>query len=96
VGTNITYFNILELVVINAMAMNRSVKEIIACTIKGQYYPHQLLTYDSKQWHLKQATYNAQNNQWNGEWFELTYSETGISVAANTSNGDWTDTALEG
>ena len=96
VGTNITYFNILELVVINAMAMNRSVKEIIACTIKGQYYPHQLLTYDSKQWHLKQCTFNAQNNQWNGEWFELTYSETGITVADNISNGDWTDTALEG
>jgi hypothetical protein len=96
VGTGLTYFNILELVVINAMAMNRSVKEIIACTIKGQYYPHQLLTYDSKQWHLKQATFNAQNNQWNGEWFELTYSETGITVAANTSNGSWTDTVLEG
>jgi hypothetical protein len=96
VGTGLTYFNILELVVINAMAMNRSVKEIIACTIKGQYYPHQLLTYDSKQWHLKQATFNAQNNQWNGEWFELTYSETGITVANNTSNGIWTDTALEG
>lgn len=96
VGTNITYFNILELVVINAMAMNRSVKEIIACTIKGQYYPHQLLTYDAKQWHLKQCTFNAQNNQWNGEWFELTYSETGITVADNISNGDWTDTALEG
>ncbi len=96
VGTGLTYFNILELVVINAMAMNRSVKEIIACTLKGRYYPHQLITYDSKQWHLKQATYNANSNQWNGEWYELTYSETGISVAANTSNGDWTDTALEG
>lgn len=96
VGTGLTYFNILELVVINAMAMNRSVKEIISCTLKGRYYAHQLITYDSKQWHLKQATFNAQNNQWNGEWYELTYSETGITVAANTSNGSWTDTALEG
>ena len=96
VGTGLTYFNILELVVINAMAMNRSVKEIISCTLKGMYYAHQLITYDSKQWHLKQATFNAQNNQWNGEWYELTYSETGITGAANTSNGSWTDTALEG
>lgn len=96
ISTGLTYFNILELVVINAMAMNRSVKEILSCTIKGQYYAHQLLTYDSKQWHLKQATFNAQNNQWSGEWYELTYSETGITVAENTSNGSWTDTALEG
>lgn len=96
IGGSLDTFNLLSLAVINGMAMNASVKEIIQATVKGQYYPHQLLTYDSKQWHLKQATYNAGSNQWNGEWFELTYSETGISTVINTGNGSYTDTALEG
>jgi hypothetical protein len=89
-------YNILELVVLNALAQNRAVKEIITATIKGNYYPHQLLTYDSKQWHLKQATYNAGSNQWNGEWWELQYDETSISTTANLSTGDWQDTVLIG
>jgi hypothetical protein len=89
-------YNILELVVLNALAQNRAVKEIITATIKGNYYPHQLLTYDSKQWHLKQATYNAGSNQWNGEWWELQYDETNITTVANVATGDWQDTALIG
>ena len=89
-------YNILELVVLNALAQNRAVKEIITATIKGNYYPHQLLTYDSKQWHLKQATYNAGSNQWNGEWWELQYDETDITTVANVATGDWSDTVLIG
>lgn len=89
-------YNILELVVLNALAQNRAVKEIITATIKGNYYPHQLLTYDSKQWHLKQATYNAGSNQWNGEWWELQYDETNITTVANIATGDWQDTVLIG
>jgi hypothetical protein len=89
-------YNILELAVLNALAQNRAVKEIITATIKGNYYPHQLITYDGKEWHLKQATYNAGLNQWNGEWWELQYDETSITTTANTSNGEWTDTVLIG
>jgi len=89
-------FNILELVVLNALAQNRAVKEIITATIKGNYYPHQLITYDAKQWHLKQATYNAFLNQWNGEWWELQYDETSITTVANVATGDWQDTVLIG
>lgn len=89
-------FYLLELAVLNALAQNRAVKEIITATIKGNYYPHQLLTYDSKQWHLKQATYNAGSNQWNGEWWELQYDETSITTVANQSTGDWQDTVLIG
>jgi len=89
-------FNILELVVLNALAQNRAVKEIITATIKGNYYPHQLITYDAKQWHLKQATYNAFLNQWNGEWWELQYDETNITTVANVATGDWQDTVLIG
>jgi hypothetical protein len=89
-------FSLLELVVLNALAQNRAVKEIITATIKGNYYPHQLLTYDSKQWHLKQCTYNAGSNQWNGEWWELQYDETNITTVANEADGDWTDTVLMG
>jgi len=89
-------FSLLELVVLNALAQNRAVKEIITATIKGNYYPHQLLTYDSKQWHLKQATYNAGSNQWNGEWWELQYDETSITTVANVATGDWQDTVLIG
>ena len=89
-------FYLLELAVLNALAQNRAVKEIITATIKGNYYPHQLLTYDSKQWHLKQATYNAGSNQWNGEWWELQYDETNITTVANEADGDWTDTVLIG
>jgi hypothetical protein len=90
---SVTY-NIYELIVINAMAMNRSAKQIISATIRGQYYPHQLLTYDSKQWHLKQATYNASKNEWNGEWFELTYDSTSVSIATITNSGSSNDNAL--
>ena len=86
----------MELVVLNALAQNRAVKEIITATIKGNYYPHQLLTYDAKQWHLKQATYNAGSNQWNGEWWELQYDETNITTVANEADGDWQDTVLIG
>jgi len=89
-------YSLLELVVLNALAQNRAVKEIITATIKGNYYPHQLLTYDSKQWHLKQATYNAGSNQWNGEWWELQYDETNITTVANEADGDWQDTVLIG
>jgi len=89
-------FYLLELAVLNALAQNRAVKEIITATIKGNYYPHQLLTYDSKQWHLKQATYNAGSNQWNGEWWELQYDETSITTVSNQSTGDWQDTVLIG
>lgn len=89
-------FSLLELVVLNALAQNRAVKEIITATIKGNYYPHQLLTYDSKQWHLKQCTYNAGSNQWNGEWWELQYDETNITTVANVATGDWQDTVLIG
>lgn len=89
-------FYLLELAVLNALAQNRAVKEIITATIKGNYYPHQLLTYDSKQWHLKQATYNAGSNQWNGEWWELQYDETNITTVANEADGDWQDTVLIG
>jgi hypothetical protein len=89
-------YSLLELVVLNALAQNRAVKEIITATIKGNYYPHQLLTYDSKQWHLKQATYNAGYNQWNGEWWELQYDETNITTVANEADGDWQDTVLIG
>ena len=97
VGTSAgSTYNILELVVLNALAQNRAVKEIITATIKGNYYPHQLLTYDSKQWHIKQATYNAGSNQWNGEWWELQYDETSITTVANEADGDWTDTVLIG
>ena len=97
VGTSAgSTYNILELVVLNGLAQNRAVKEIITATIKGNYYPHQLLTYDSKQWHLKQATYNAGSNQWNGEWWELQYDETNITTVANKATGDWQDTVLIG
>jgi hypothetical protein len=97
VGTaSASTYNILELVVLNALAQNRAVKEIITATIKGNYYPHQLLTYDSKQWHLKQCTYNAGSNQWNGEWWELQYDETNITTVANEADGDWQDTVLIG
>ena len=96
VGTSTSYFKILELVVVNALAQNRAVKEVITATIKGNYYPHQLITYDNKQWHLKQATYNAGSNQWNGEWWELQYDDNTITVDANISNGDWKDVVLEG
>jgi hypothetical protein len=89
-------FSLLQLVVLNALAQNRAVKEIITATIKGNYYPHQLITYDAKQWHLKQCTYNAGSNQWNGEWWELQYDETSISTVENESTGDWTDTVLMG
>jgi hypothetical protein len=89
-------FSLLELVVLNALAQNRAVKEIITATIKGNYYPHQLLTYDSKQWHLKQCTYNAGSNQWNGEWWELQYDETDITTVSNVATGDWQDTVLIG
>ena len=89
-------YTLLELAVLNALAQNRAVKEIITATIKGNYYPHQLLTYDSKQWHLKQATYNAFLNQWNGEWWELQYDETNITTVANVATGDWQDTVLIG
>ena len=89
-------FSLLELVVLNALAQNRAVKEIITATIKGNYYPHQLLTYDSKQWHLKQCTYNAGSNQWNGEWWELQYDETNITTVSNVATGDWQDTVLIG
>jgi hypothetical protein len=94
-GSGSTFY-LLELAVLNALAQNRAVKEIITATIKGNYYPHQLLTYDSKQWHLKQATYNAGSNQWNGEWWELQYDETSITTVANEADGDWTDTVLIG
>jgi hypothetical protein len=90
---SVTY-NIFELIVINAMAMNRSSKQIISATIRGQYYPHQLLTYDSKQWHLKQATYNANKNEWNGEWFELTYDSTTVAISKITNTGNSNDNAL--
>lgn len=90
---SVTY-NIYELIVINAMAMNRAAKQVISATIRGQYYPHQLLTYDSKQWHLKQATYNAAKNEWNGEWFELTYDSTSVSIATITNTGNSNDNAL--
>jgi hypothetical protein len=96
VGASTSYFKILELVVVNALAQNRTVKEKLTATIKGNYYPHQLLTYDSKQWHLKQATYNAGSNQWNGEWWELQFDDNSITVDANISNGDWQDTVLTG
>jgi len=89
-------FSLLQIVVLNALAQNRAVKEIITATIKGNYYPHQLLTYDSKQWHLKQCTYNAGSNQWNGEWWELQYDETNITTVVNESTGDWQDTVLIG
>ena len=94
-GSGSTFY-LLELAVLNALAQNRAVKEIITATIKGNYYPHQLLTYDSKQWHLKQATYNAGSNQWNGEWWELQYDETNITTVANEADGDWQDTVLIG
>ena len=90
---SVTY-NIFELIVINAMAMNRSSKQIISATIRGQYYPHQLLTYDNKQWHLKQATYNANKNEWNGEWFELTYDSTSVAISKIINNGVSNDNAL--
>jgi len=96
ISSSTSYFKILELVVVNALAQNRTVKEKLTATIKGNYYPHQLLTYDSKQWHLKQATYNAGSNQWNGEWWELQFDDNSITVDANISNGDWQDTALIG
>jgi hypothetical protein len=89
-------FSLLELVVLNALSQNRAVKEIITATIKGNYYPHQLLTYDNKQWHLKQCTYNAGSNQWNGEWWELQYDETNITTVSNVATGDWQDTVLIG
>ena len=90
---SVTY-NIYELIVINAMAMNRSSKQIISATIRGQYYPHQLLTYDNKQWHIKQATYNANKNEWNGEWFELTYDSTSVAISKITNTGNSNDNAL--
>jgi hypothetical protein len=90
---SVTY-NIFELIVINAMAMNRASKQIISATIRGQYYPHQLLTYDSKQWHIKQATYNANKNEWNGEWFELTYDSTSVAISKITNTGNSNDNAL--
>jgi hypothetical protein len=96
ISSSTSYFKILELVVVNALAQNRTVKEKLTATIKGNYYPHQLLTYDSKQWHLKQCTYNAGSNQWNGEWWELQYDDNSITVNLNVSNGEWQDTALIG
>lgn len=90
---SVTY-NIYELIVINAMAMNRSAKQVLSATIKGQYYPHQLLTYDSKQWHIKQATYNAAKNEWNGEWFELTYDSSSVAISKIVNNGSSNDNAL--
>jgi len=96
ISSSTSYFKILELVVVNALAQNRTVKEKLTATIKGNYYPHQLLTYDSKQWHLKQATYNAGSNQWNGEWWELQFDDNSITVDANQSVGEWQDTALIG
>lgn len=90
---SVTY-NIYELIVINAMAMNRAAKQVISATIRGQYYPHQLLTYDSKQWHIKQATYNAAKNEWNGEWFELTYDSSDVAISKITNTGSSNDNAL--
>ena len=83
-------YPIYELYVRNALALNYRAKQILEATIKGNYYPHELLTYDSIQWCLKRATFTAGSNQWQGEWFELTYSDSDIATATNTgSNGDF-------
>lgn len=75
-----------ELIVRNALALNYRAKQLIEGTIRGNYYPHELLTYDSIQWAIKRATYTAGSNQWNGEWFELTYNDSDIATAQNTAN----------
>ena len=83
-------YPIYELYVRNALALNYRAKQILEATIKGNYYPHELLTYDSIQWCIKRATFTAGSNQWQGEWFELTYNDSDIATAINTgSNGDF-------
>lgn len=77
---------IYELITRNALALNYRAKQNLEATIRGNYYPHELLTYDSIQWCLKRATYTAGSNQWKGEWFELTYNDSDIATAQNTAN----------
>lgn len=88
IGNGTIDFSILELVVINAIAMNSSVKEVLQAQIKGNYYPHINLRYDNKNWHLKQATFNATDNIWTGEWYELQYDDSTVDHGVITNNGN--------
>lgn len=94
IGTSTDYFKLLELMVLAALAQNSVVKESLEATIRGTYYPHQLITYDDKQWHLQDGEFNAAMNEWKCTFKEVLYNDTNAAIDTVTSPGNWNDNNL--
>lgn len=47
---------------------------------KGSFGAHGVILYDSKRWILAQGSYNANRNEWNGIWFEISATTGGINI----------------